>query len=320
LGDRVLLKDQTSASENGIYVVVASGAASRATDFDSLTPIDEINGAYVPVQEGTANQGKFFVQSGTVATLDTDDIDFVFFNSAATLSGGDGIDITSNTISVDHDGEGLTIATAQLALELDGSTLSKSASGVKVADGGIANTQVSASAAIQFSKMEDLTASRALVSDGSGDVSVSSVTSTELGHVSGVTSAIQTQLDAKLENLSEDTTPSLGGDLTLGSNVVIHDSDGMKRGTSSSDFLEEEYIHSISLLASQTGTAISALTFAHASFEGLEVTYKMKEATSNDVRIGTLRVATNGTNVVLNDVSTETADTGITFSAAVNGS
>ena len=45
---------------------------------------------------------------------------------------------------------------------------------------------------------EDLTASRALVSDGSGKVAVSSVTSTELGYVSGVTSAVQTQLNAKI--------------------------------------------------------------------------------------------------------------------------
>ena len=44
----------------------------------------------------------------------------------------------------------------------------------------------------------DLTASRALVSSGSGKVAVSAVTSTELGYLDGVTSAIQTQLDAKL--------------------------------------------------------------------------------------------------------------------------
>ena len=44
----------------------------------------------------------------------------------------------------------------------------------------------------------DLTASRALASNSSGKVAVSSVTSTELGYVSGVSSAIQTQLDAKI--------------------------------------------------------------------------------------------------------------------------
>ena len=45
---------------------------------------------------------------------------------------------------------------------------------------------------------EDLTASRALVSDVSGKVAVSDVTSTELGYLDGVTSAVQTQVDAKL--------------------------------------------------------------------------------------------------------------------------
>lgn len=48
---------------------------------------------------------------------------------------------------------------------------------------------------------EDLTASRALASDGSGKVAVSSVTSTELGYLSGVTSAVQTQVDTKTAKL-----------------------------------------------------------------------------------------------------------------------
>lgn len=100
-GDRVLLKDQTDASENGIYVVVASGAASRALDFDSLSPIDEINGAYTFVQEGSTHAGKAFVQTGLVATLGTDDIDFVFFNSAGTLTGHDMITISGSEVSVD---------------------------------------------------------------------------------------------------------------------------------------------------------------------------------------------------------------------------
>ena len=61
----------------------------------------------------------------------------------------------------------------------------------------LVNADIKSSAAIEFSKMENLTASRALVSDGSGDVSVSAVTSTEIGHLDGVSSNIQTQLDSK---------------------------------------------------------------------------------------------------------------------------
>jgi len=61
----------------------------------------------------------------------------------------------------------------------------------------LVNADIKASAAIAFSKMENLTASRALVSDGNGDVSVSAVTSTEVGYLDGVTSAIQTQINTK---------------------------------------------------------------------------------------------------------------------------
>ena len=61
----------------------------------------------------------------------------------------------------------------------------------------IANADIKSSAAIAFSKMANLTNSRALVSDGSGDVSVSVVTSTEIGHLDGVSDNIQTQLDTK---------------------------------------------------------------------------------------------------------------------------
>ena len=69
-----------------------------------------------------------------------------------------------------------------------------------IGSGVIVNADINSSAAIAFSKMADLTASRALVSDGNGDVSVSAVTSTEIGYLDGVTSAIQTQLDTKATN------------------------------------------------------------------------------------------------------------------------
>ena len=67
----------------------------------------------------------------------------------------------------------------------------------ELAANAVVNASVASGAAIEFSKMENLTASRALVSDSNGDVSVSAVTSTEIGYLDGVTSAVQTQVDAK---------------------------------------------------------------------------------------------------------------------------
>lgn len=66
-----------------------------------------------------------------------------------------------------------------------------------VLTGGIVNADIGAAAAIAWSKMAALTASRALVSDVSGVVSVSAVTSTELGYLAGVTSGVQSQIDTK---------------------------------------------------------------------------------------------------------------------------
>jgi hypothetical protein len=63
-GDRVLVKNQSTASENGIYVVDPSPA--RATDFDSNTT-EVVGGAIVFVLDGTVNQGKQFVLSTTGA-------------------------------------------------------------------------------------------------------------------------------------------------------------------------------------------------------------------------------------------------------------
>ena len=114
-GDRVLVKDQTALSENGIYLASTAGWV-RSADFDSLTPIDEINGAYTGVQEGTVNAGKFFVQTGTVAVLDTDPINFVFFNSAINYTAGDGLQLIGNEFSA----------------KLDGTTLLNSANGLRV--------------------------------------------------------------------------------------------------------------------------------------------------------------------------------------------
>ncbi len=98
-GNRVLVKNQTAPETNGIYVA-AAGAWSRSTDMDSLTPFDEVNGAWVAVQEGS-QAGQVFTQFGTVATIGTDPINFAYFNPIAGLIGGDMITFAGSTFSVD---------------------------------------------------------------------------------------------------------------------------------------------------------------------------------------------------------------------------
>jgi hypothetical protein len=96
---RVLVKNQSTASQNGIYVS-NSGAWSRALDMDSLTPFDEFNGAWTSVQQGT-QAGQVFVQYGTVTTVGTDPVTFAYYNPIAGLIGGDMITFAGSTFSVD---------------------------------------------------------------------------------------------------------------------------------------------------------------------------------------------------------------------------
>ena len=97
-GNRILVKNQSTASQNGIYVVAASGAPSRAADFDSPAEID--GGDFVFVTGGTANDNKGFVQINLVGTIGTDPIEFSQFSGAGTFVAGNGLTLTDNSFSI----------------------------------------------------------------------------------------------------------------------------------------------------------------------------------------------------------------------------
>jgi len=83
-------------------------------------------------------------------------------------------------------------------------------------DGGLDTKQATVTGAATTIVTDDLTADRALLSDATGKVAVSAVTNTELGYVSGVTSAVQTQIDGKVSKAGDTMT----GDLVMGVNKV----------------------------------------------------------------------------------------------------
>jgi hypothetical protein len=97
-GNRILVKNQTTQSENGIYVVQASGQPSRAADFDTAAEVD--SGDFIFVYSGTVNGGTGWVQVNRPATIGTDAIAFTQFSGAGTYLGGAGMTLDGNTFNI----------------------------------------------------------------------------------------------------------------------------------------------------------------------------------------------------------------------------
>jgi len=106
-GDRVLVKNQDTASENGIYVVKASGAPDRATDADSSAEVTA--GMFTFVAEGTVNGDSGWVlTTNDTITLGTTGLVFAQFSGAGQITAGDGLTKSGNTLNVGA-GTGITV-------------------------------------------------------------------------------------------------------------------------------------------------------------------------------------------------------------------
>lgn len=96
-GDRVLVKNQAAAQDNGIYIVQAA-AWTRAADMDAWT---EVPGAFCFVEQGTALADTGWVcTSNAGGTLGTTAITFVQFTGAGTYSAGTGLTLSGTTFSI----------------------------------------------------------------------------------------------------------------------------------------------------------------------------------------------------------------------------
>jgi len=139
-GNKVLVKDQTDATENGIYNVVASGTATRDTDYDTVA---ELAGQLVIVQEGSTNADKIFLcttdNSGSIGSVNIvftivqpSNVGDVTLNGVQTLTNktltspviSDIVSVSNGNISVLPNGSG------KVLLDGDGSS-----GGVAVTDG-----------------------------------------------------------------------------------------------------------------------------------------------------------------------------------------
>lgn len=150
--DRILLKDQTTGAQNGIWSVTtvgtgADGVWDRATDFDADAEVT--SAATIPIAEGTTN-------ADTVWLLTTNDpiviggasgTALVFTQWYTSATAGAGMTQSGSTLNVIATDASILVNANDLAVQKSGSTLATDGSGLKVSDAGITATQINTSVA-----------------------------------------------------------------------------------------------------------------------------------------------------------------------------
>jgi len=137
--DRVLVKDQSTASQNGIYIVGSSPA--RASD---LAAGSDAAGMFTFVEQGTVNADNGFVCTSNKgsAIVGTNNLTFAQFSGAGQITAGDGLDKSGNTLSVDLKANGgLVIESTEIGVDLAASSITGT---LAIGDGGTGATTTSA--------------------------------------------------------------------------------------------------------------------------------------------------------------------------------
>lgn len=126
-GDRILVKNEATQANNGIYTWATGGTVlTRATDFDTSTEI--ASGDFTFVTYGTLYANTGWVQTQTVTTVGTDAIIWQQFSGAGTYTAGTGLTLTgsqfslTSPVAVTLGGTGLTSGTSGGVLYFSGST------------------------------------------------------------------------------------------------------------------------------------------------------------------------------------------------------
>ena len=206
--DRVLVKDQSTASENGIYIVGSSPARA-----DDLAAGADAAGMFTFIEQGTVNADNGFVCTSNKgsAVVGTNNLTYVQFSGAGQITAGDGLDKSANTLSVDlKSNGGLVIESTEIAVDLaassitgtlaigDGGTCASSASAARTALGLVIGTDVEphSDKLTELATMGQTTAN-ALADLSEAEVQIldgATVTTAELNVMDGGTSATSTTL------------------------------------------------------------------------------------------------------------------------------
>lgn len=205
-GDRVLVKDQSTTSQNGIYTV-AAGVWSRASDADTSAEVTA--GMFTFVSEGTVNADSGWVlTTNDAVTLGTTALSFAQFSGAGQITAGAGLTKNGNTIDVVGTAGRIVVNTDNIDLDTVSQTDGSGSSGTSFVQSVTRDSYGRVTGVTTASVQDATTSAKGIASFDSGDFSVSS------GAVSIKASGVDNSQLANSSVTIGSTSVSLGGTIT----------------------------------------------------------------------------------------------------------
>ena len=297
VGDRLLVRNQSDKTQNGIYKVLSAGSATstwklqRATDFDDSPDGEVTPGAYCFIEEGASyeNTGFVLTTNGEI-TIGTTELEFSQFTGTGSFISGVGLTKTGQTINIGDGNTGnknginrtssdIGIATGiGVTVNNDVLVLSTTAAGDGLAGGTTEALRVQTSDIV----------GHGLEEDGSNDIRISSTIAGD-----GIQGGSGSALAIDVADFAGDGLEESGGDLRISSSAA---GNGLTGGSGAA----------LSIQSDTTG-GTNLATVINVSTNGVAV--KVDDSTITEDSSGNLSVADNGINQ--NKINSSIAGDGI---------
>lgn len=227
VGQRLLIKDQTTGLQNGIYSVTDAGSAgtpwilTRATDFNTANPGNITPNAFTFIEQGTTQADtQWVLTTNAPITVGTTALTFSQFGASSAYVAGNGLNLTGNSFSVKPNTgavnaivNAVDVSSNGVAIKVDNSTIAGDGSGnLQIKAAGVDFAQLSTGVKTGIGQWQGNA-----VFTGNGSTTVFQVGGGTISNMSTANNGIQVSVNGviKLRGAGNDYTSDANGNVTF---------------------------------------------------------------------------------------------------------